>query len=471
MAVDKLQELQEERMELAKQIHELADKDEMFSSEDREVWDRINKRYDENTVERAEIDDLKERVARDCELKEVMDKEASATRSSIGQERQERAVAENRESPTEVQKTRALQGYMQSINSHASEVTLQRENEKAMHLIGFDEGALSRVVSHGLTIHYGVSYRDGAGIVSSGGGHMKTDPRFKGHQTRADLGVATEPEVIPTTLQNELSRTLQAFGGFRQLARILVTSSGNNLDWAQWDDTGNPGALLAEATTFGASVAPVIAKVTFLAHKYSSTPILISAELLMDSAFDLASEIGAALGMRIGRATATAYATGVGTTEPQGVATTGGSSAGVTAASATVLTSDEHIDLQDSLDPAYRGDPSIAWAMNSTTLTELRKILQDSKYAWQPGLQAGTPDTLLGAPVAVIQEMPNTASLLIPLLYGAFRYFVIRDAGPMRMFRLEELFRQTDQTGFVAFSRHDSQTLQTSGIKRMTMAA
>ena len=471
MAADKLQELQEERMQLANQIHELADKDEL-SVEERATWDRINKRYDENTTERAVIDDLKERVARDAELKQKMDKEASATRSSVDAHRQERAVLEKRESPTEAQKTRALQGYMQSLNSYGSQISLQRDNENAMSLVGFDGNNLRAAVEAGMKIHYGVSYREGTGIYSIGNGMMISRTLREGHRhLRADLGVSTEPEVIPTTLQNELSRTLLAFGGLRQLARILVTATGNTFDWATWDDTGNSGALLAEATDIGSSVAPTVAKVTFNAYKYSSKPVLISAELLMDSAFDLAAEIGAALGTRIGRATGAAYATGDGSSKPQGVATTGGSSAGKTAASATVLTGDELMDLQDSLDPAYRSDPSIAWAFNSTTLTELRKLkTSDLQYIWQPGLQDGVLDRLLGAPVGVIQDMPNTATTLIPMVYGAFSQFLIRDAGPMRLFRLEELYRATDQTGFVAFSSHDSETLQTSALKRMTMA-
>lgn len=468
-AIDDLQKLQQERMELAKQIHELADK-ETLSAEEREVWDRINKRYDENTTERAALDDLKERVARDAELRQKMDEEASATRSTVGQDRQERAVADGTGEATELQKTRALQGYMQSLNSHSSDVTLQRDNEKAMNIVGFDDDSLRNIEKKGLSIRYGVNYRYGAGVYSTANGRMTTKAVHEG-QVRADLGVSTEPEVIPTTLQNELSRALLAFGGLRALARILVTATGNTLDWATWDDTGNTGELLAEATTIGSSVAPTIAKKTFNAYKYSSKPVLISAELLMDSAFALASEIGGSLGQRIGRITATAYATADGSSKPQGVATTGGSSAGKTAASATVLTADELIDLQDSLDPAWRSDPSVAWAFNSTTMSELRKLkTSDLQYIWQPGLQEGALDRLLGAPLAVVQDMPDTATTLIPMVYGAFSQFVIRDAGPMRMFRLEELYRATDQTGFVAFSRHDSETLQTAAIKRMTMA-
>ncbi len=469
MAVDTLQELQEERMTLAKQIHELADKDEL-SSEERTTWDAINKRYDENTTERESLNDLKERVARDAELKQTMDEEASATRSTVGKDRQERAVSQGTGEATELQKTRALQGYMQAINGHSGDVQLTRSCEEALNVVGFDEQSLSRAVNKGIDIHYGVSYKHGAGVYSSGNGALQCKPKFEGRRHQRDLATSTESELIPTTLQNELSRTLLAFGGFRQLARILVTATGNNLDWATWNDTGNIGELLAEATTFGSSVDPDIGQVTFTAYKYSSKPVLVSAELLMDSAFDLASEIGADLGERIGRASAVDFAVGDGSSKPQGVATATGSSLGVTTASATVLTADELVQLQTSLDPAYRGDPSIAWAMNSATVGEIRLLKTNYlQYIWQPGLQAGTPDSLLGAPVGVVQEMDDTATGLIPVLYGAFNKFVIRDAGPFRFFRLEELFRQTDQTGFVAFSRHDSETLQPTAIKRMVM--
>ena len=471
MAVDTLQELQEERMTLAKQIHEIADKDEL-SSEERTTWDAINKRYDENTVERESLNDLKERVARDAELKQTMDEEASATRSTVGKDRQERAVKEGTGEATEDQKCRALQGYMQSINGYSGDVHLTRGCEDALNLVGFNERSLNIAINKGITIPYGVSYKHGAGVYSTGNGALQCKPKFEGRRHQRDLATSTESELIPTTLQNELSRTLLAFGGFRQLARILVTASGNNLDWATWNDTGNIGELLAEATDIGSSVDPVVAQITFTAYKYSSKPVLVSAELLMDSAFDLASEIGADLGERIGRITAVHYATGDGSSKPQGVATTTGSSAGVTAALATVVDADELVQLQNSLDPAYRGDPSIAWAMNSATVGEVRLLKTvELQYIWQPGLQAGTPDSLLGAPVGVIQEMPDTAALLIPILYGAFNKFIIRDAGPFRFFRLEELYRATDQTGFVAFSRHDSETLQPTAIKRMTMAA
>ena len=62
-------------------------------------------------------------------------------------------------------------------------------------------------------------------------------------------------------------------------------------------------------------------------------------------------------------------------------------------------TADELIDLQHSVDPAYRnGDAK--FMLSDTALKGVRK-LKDSQnqYLWQPSLQVGVPDVLLGKPV------------------------------------------------------------------------
>ena len=147
-----------------------------------------------------------------------------------------------------------------------------------------------------------------------------------------------------------------------------------------------------------------------------------------------------------------------------------GASAGVTAASATAVTADELISLQGSLDPAYSTGVT-GWVMNNATLTEVRQ-LKDSQgqYLWQPGLQAGVPDRLLGRPVSVVQEMPDTATGNVAVLYGDCSKYLIREAASARFYRLEERYRDNDQTGFVMFSRHDGRVLQSAAIKKLTMA-
>jgi HK97 family phage major capsid protein len=55
------------------------------------------------------------------------------------------------------------------------------------------------------------------------------------------------------------------------------------------------------------------------------------------------------------------------------------------------------------------------------------------------------------------------------ILYGAMEKFIIRDAGPIRFYRLEELYRDLDCTGFVAFTRMDSHVINSAAIKLGTM--
>ena len=105
------------------------------------------------------------------------------------------------------------------------------------------------------------------------------------------------------------------------------------------------------------------------------------------------------------------------------------------------------------------------------TRKAIRKLKDgDSQYLWQPGLRAGEPDLLLGKPYTIVQEMPSIASSAVSIVYGAFEKYIIRDAASARFFRLEELYRANDQTGFVMFSRHDGRVLQSNALKLLTQA-
>ncbi len=476
MAADIYQELQEERLKIHADMQALNSKDGEWSPEDQSKWDAFEKRYDEILAEQTAYDDKLKRLAKLEEIDQKMDRQDVETRSEVNQARQERSGV-----PTERQKCDALQGWMRYNNG----LGLQKRHEEAAAIVkartvGKAEGGdtSAPMVTGWMTQpqffarHQPHTVLQGHGMYWAGSRHLPS--QFLEKRADANLSVADEPEVIPEGFMAELSQALLAWGGFRRIARIISTGSGNPIDWPTGDDTGNTGALLAEATSFGDTVKPTIADITLLAYKYSSKPIKISAELLEDSGVPMARILGEMLGIRIGRITSTHYATGDNSGKPQGV--TVFASAGKTAAATGAVTAEELIDLQGALDPAWEGNSS--WAMNKATLTSIRKLRSDSgagagtgNFLWQPGLQAGTPDMLLGAPIAVIQEMPAMAASAVPITYGDHTQYIIRDAGTSRFYRLEELYRATDQTGMVMFARHDGRGLQSGAIKKMTMAA
>ena len=272
------------------------------------------------------------------------------------------------------------------------------------------------------------------------------------------LSVAAGGYTVPEGFVNSLEQALLTFGGVRQVADVMRTDSGNDLPWPTMNDTSNKGAILAEATTFSTSVDPTFASVIFKAFKYSSKPIIVSNELLQDSAFDLAAMIGGWLGTRIGRIQNDHFTTGTGTTLPNGVVVA--SVEGVEAASKTAITDTEVISLEHSVDPAYR--PNAMWMFHDTILAAIRvlKDVTSGQYLWQPGMQAGVPDRLLGYRYVINQSMtPTQAQSAKIILFGDFSKYKIRDVAGVRLVRLDELFAQTDQVGFVAFLRSDGQLL------------
>jgi HK97 family phage major capsid protein len=103
----------------------------------------------------------------------------------------------------------------------------------------------------------------------------------------------------------------------RNVCRVINTSTGNPLQWPTMDDTANDGEWLAEATTIG-QVNPAFERITFTANVASSKQVLVSVQLLKDSAFDVQSLLSDAMGIRIGRRVNLGYTKGNGSGQPTG---------------------------------------------------------------------------------------------------------------------------------------------------------
>jgi HK97 family phage major capsid protein len=266
-----------------------------------------------------------------------------------------------------------------------------------------------------------------------------------------------------------MERVTLAYADVRRVCRVIRTANGNALPWPKVDDTSNSGVKLDEATTFGTSVDPTFSAVTFNAYKYSSKPVFVSQELLEDSYFNMSSEIASMLGERLGRIEASATTVGDGTGDPNGIVTAAGT--GVTSAAATAFTPDELIALVHSLDPSNRMGPSVGFMFHDTALAYIRKFKDaNGPYLWQPGMGANEPNTLLGFPYAINQQMeplvsnvPVTAKKHV--LFGDFSKYVIRLVAADRFYRLDERYRDLDQSAFIAFRRLDGDTIKASALK------
>jgi len=284
--------------------------------------------------------------------------------------------------------------------------------------------------------------------------------------------------VVPVGFQKELEIKLKAYGGMRNVCRIINTSSGNPLQYPRMDDTANDGEWLATSTTIG-QVNPSFDRVTFTANVASSKQVLVAIQLLQDSAFDVQSLLSTAMGIRIGRRVNNGYTKGTGSGQPNGlvpalVAYNSGSqivtAAGANATNnpgATDLNSVNIIDDLDALitkvDPAYR--PGAKFMAHQTTLDTFRKQKDGfGRTLWNVSVSEDEPDTIYGYEYQWNQDMDKLAASANSVLFGNFEHYVIRDVGPITFFVFQETYMANLQKGYQAFLRTDGQLLQPSAF-------
>jgi len=268
--------------------------------------------------------------------------------------------------------------------------------------------------------------------------------------------------LVPTAFQRTLIDSLREFGAMRDISNVITTDSGEALQVPSVSSHGT-ASWTAENAAYTASD-EAFGQATLNAYK-AATLIKVSEELLEDAAFDLESYIRMEFGQRIGVLENTGYVVGDGSGKPTGVATQ--ASAGVTAASNAAITTDELVDLYHSLLPPYRRNAT--WLLKDSTVKVIRKLKDaDNQYIWQPGLQLGEPDVLLGRPVRVDPDMAAVGTTAVSVLFGDFSYYWIRDVDGIAFQRLNELYAENGQVGFRAFHRTDGELLNTAAVKKLT---
>lgn len=299
---------------------------------------------------------------------------------------------------------------------------------------------------------------------------LNSDQRTALRELRAQsTAVAAGGYTIPQDFSGELEVALKQYGGVRQAARIMPTDSGAAMPWPTVNDSANIGRLLAENTVV-TKTDMVFGVVNFGAYKFSSDSVLVSEELLQDSAFDLNAFIGESLGVRLARITNQFATTGTGSAQPQGVATAAVGGHNLVGA----LDWTDLVELEHSVDPAYRASPSCRWMFNDSTLKDLKVLKdEDNRPIWLPGVATREADTILGYQYTVNQDVADLEDEAKGILFGDFSKFVIRDVRGFTLLRLVERYADFHQVGFLAFMRMDSRLVDagTNPIKAMVAPA
>lgn len=273
---------------------------------------------------------------------------------------------------------------------------------------------------------------------------------------------------VETTVAAELLKALKAYGGMREAATVFHTSQGNPMNWPTMDDTGNVGELVAEnaaASDQDASFGSVGLNV----YKFSSKVVTVPIELLQDSQIDIEGTVIALLAERLARAQNTYFTTGSGTSQPRGIVTAAGAGKVGATGSATTFSYDDLVDLEHSINSAYRKLPGVGFMLSDAALKVARKIKDSNgRPIFVPGYEQGTPggapSTLLGRPIVVNDDIAAPAASAKSVLFGVLKNYRIRDVMGATVFRFtDSAYTKNGQVGFLAWQRSGGNLLDNSG--------
>tara|TARA_R110002096_G_scaffold11123_3_gene41568 strand:- start:1775 stop:3040 length:1266 start_codon:yes stop_codon:yes gene_type:complete len=235
-------------------------------------------------------------------------------------------------------------------------------------------------------------------------------------------------EMIPTSLFGQLYVQLrEGATSMFSLGRDVVTAGGEAVTFPTVTSF-SAASLIAEAGSVGESD-PQFATVTLDAYKYGLS-IQVSSEFQADNAVPGAIPFivdQAVQGMR--RGIGAHLIAGTGSSQPNGVVngSTTSTVAGIVAPTADALISITH----DVASP-YRSNA--VWLFNDATVATLR-LLKDTtnQYIWQPGMTAGSPNTLLGAPVYTDSSIAVVGANAKCGVYGDLKSgYLVRTVGGVR---------------------------------------
>ena len=273
---------------------------------------------------------------------------------------------------------------------------------------------------------------------------------------------------VPTKFQAKVVEAMKAYGGLANIAYIMNTSDGAELEWATSDGTAEEGELLNENTAeiendilFGV--------VSIGAKTLSSKIIRVSNQLLQDSGIPIDDLLIRRIAMRIGRGEAKYLVNGTGSgNQPKGLAVSVGTPL---ATKAVTVAWQDFNSLKHSVDPAYRNS-GCRWLFNDNTLKQISEMVDDkNRPLWLPGISAGVPATFLDFAYQVDQAVPDLAAGANAVYFGDFQRFIVRRTLGMTIKRLIERYAEFNQTAFIGFHRFDCLLEDVQAIKAMTLKA
>jgi HK97 family phage major capsid protein len=261
----------------------------------------------------------------------------------------------------------------------------------------------------------------------------------------------------------------------RGLATINTVTGAGSLGAPSLDTDPADSSWTAEIATGSEDSSMAFGK-RELFPKPLAKRIKVSRTLLARSTMGAEELVRQRLGYKQAVTEEQAFLAGTGAAQPLGVfvASALGISTGrdvSTDNTTTNLTGDGLINAKFSLKAPYMASPSLRWIFHRTTVRNIRKLKDgNGQYLWAAGL-AGKPDTILEVPYVMSEYAPSTFTTgLYVGIIGDFSFYWIADSLNLQIQRLDELYAETNQVGFIGRSETDGMPVLEEAFARVKLA-
>lgn len=237
--------------------------------------------------------------------------------------------------------------------------------------------------------------------------------------------------LVPTDLSGRIATRVFELSPIRQIGNVQAISS-DALEGIEDTNEADAG-WVGEVATRSDTTTPQVGKYRIEAQEMYAKP-KASQKLLDDASVDIEVWLGNKVSDKMARVEGAAFVSGNGVAKPRGFTTyttvatadatrTWGQLEYVpTGASGAFHTTqaDPLFDLIAAFKPAHL--INARWVTRRTVLAAIRKFKTSTtaEYIWQPGLQLGQPDRLLGYPIVNAEDMPAIAANSLSMALGDF---------------------------------------------------
>jgi len=271
------------------------------------------------------------------------------------------------------------------------------------------------------------------------------DDGLKDLEIKASASTLSDPDggfTVPEEVDEAIDRVAITVSAMRRICSTMTISTDTYKKLVGVG--GATSGWVAEKAARAETSTPTLVEIAINTKELYAMPAATQM-LLDDSRVDIGAWLADEVSVVFNQEESESFITGTGVTEPKGIAAytmvananyVWGKIGYIAGGHATLINDmDKLIDLQHALKSVYRNGAS--WLMADSTLQVLRKFKDgDGNYIWRPGLLLDAPDTLLGKPVEIDDNVAVIAGSSYSIFYANFkRAYLIVDRLGTRVLR------------------------------------